>query len=305
MFKDIKSNEEAKEFLQKELRLNREAGTYIFYGGDRGLLKLFAKAFAKGLNCDVYDDDFCGECESCKRIESETQGDFEILEDLSGIKIEAIRELLYKNSVTSYEGKNKIYVLRDIELMRKEASNALLKLIEEPNEKTFFILLANSLNILPTIKSRGILVNIKIQSAEDLEVSEFEYNFFSGNALDIEEYKKREDIDLNSTFSYEDIGLAINLWVENRDLKDKVDIYKSLRDFINVKDYLNSAEKIFFAEEIVNSNLQREEIKIIFSYLVKLLNPKNKKLEECLELKGMTRSPVNLKNLLITFFNKI
>ena len=51
MFKDIISNEEAKNFLINELKGKREQGTYIFYGEDRELLMEFAISYAKALTC--------------------------------------------------------------------------------------------------------------------------------------------------------------------------------------------------------------------------------------------------------------
>lgn len=305
MFADIISNEKAKVFLKNELKFDRESGTYLFYGIDRGLLKRFAKNFAKSLNCIEVEYDFCDKCESCLRIETETHGDLEILEDNSGIKIEKIRELGYKDSINSYEGRKKIYIIRDVDKLRKESGNALLKLIEEPNKGSFFILLSSTLNVLPTIKSRSIIVKIEQQTAEELGVTSFEYNFFQGDALEIEEYEKREDIDLQVGESYENIGVSLKKWQEGFDFKDKVEVYKSIRDFINVKDYLNVADKIYFIDEILNSGVEKDFIKNLINYLINLLDKKSNKLEEFLELKGMLKSPINLKNLLISLLSKI
>lgn len=230
MFEDLNSNKKAIEFLQKELRFKREAGTYLFYGVDRDLLKKFAKSFAKSLNCINYTDNFCGVCESCIRIESETHGDLEILDDITGIKIEKIRELVYRDSTTSYEGKKKIYIIRDVEKLRKESANALLKLIEEPNSGSFFILTSTGLNVLPTIKSRSILLNILQESAEEIGVTQEEYSFFLGKSKELEEYKNSE-IDLNEGNSFERIGHNIRSWVETKEFQYKVELYKSIEIF--------------------------------------------------------------------------
>jgi DNA polymerase-3 subunit delta' len=55
--------------------------------------------------------------------------------------------------------------------MRKESSNALLKIIEEPARDTFFFLMTNSLNILSTIKSRAILVEVNNLIETDEEIN--------------------------------------------------------------------------------------------------------------------------------------
>lgn len=168
MFRDIVSNEEAKSFLINELKSKRQQGTYIFYGEDRDLVMEFALAYAKALTCENAENDFCGVCDSCKRMDSLTHGDLEIYEDSNGIKIDRVRELAYRASTTSYEGGNRIFILRDVEKLKKESANALLKLIEEPEKGDFFILTANNLNILPTIKSRSIFLKIKTEVPKSL-----------------------------------------------------------------------------------------------------------------------------------------
>lgn len=304
MFEDLNSNKKAIEFLQKELRFKREAGTYLFYGVDRDLLKKFAKSFAKSLNCINYTDNFCGVCESCIRIESETHGDLEILDDITGIKIEKIRELVYGDSITSYEGKKKIYIIRDVEKLRKESANALLKLIEEPNSGSFFILTSTGLNVLPTIKSRSILLNILQESAEEIGVTQEEYSFFLGKSKELEEYKNSE-IDLNEGNSFERIGHNIRSWVETKEFQYKVELYKSIRDFLNTKDYLTLNDKLYFVDEILLNISDRELIKEIVSYTISLIGNRAENLEKILELKNIGRSSINLKNLLVTFYTNV
>ncbi|WP_448821133.1 ATPase [Cetobacterium sp.] len=304
MFEDLNSNKKAIEFLQKELRFKREAGTYLFYGVDRDLLKKFAKSFAKSLNCINYTDNFCGVCESCIRIESETHGDLEILDDITGIKIEKIRELVYRDSTTSYEGKKKIYIIRDVEKLRKESANALLKLIEEPNSGSFFILTSTGLNVLPTIKSRSILLNILQESAEEIGVTQEEYSFFLGKSKELGEYKNSE-IDLNEGNSFERVGHNIRSWVETKEFQYKVELYKSIRDFLNTKDYLTLNDKLYFVDEILLNTSDRELIKEIVSYTISLIGNRAENLEKILELKNIGRSSINLKNLLVTFYTNV
>ncbi|MGL4641981.1 MAG: ATPase [Cetobacterium sp.] len=305
MFKDFSSNKKAIDFLQKELNFGREAGTYLFYGADRELLKKFAKAFAKSLNCSNYIDDFCGVCESCIRIESETHGDLEVLDDITGIKIEKIRELAYKDSTTSYEGKRRIYLIRDIEKLRKESANALLKLIEEPNSGSFFILMSSGLNILPTIKSRSILVNFIRETYLEIGVEEDEYNFFLGKSKELDFYKNSTSIDLKEGCSFEKIGSNIKNYIDTDEFYYKVEMYKSIRDFINTKEYLTLVDKVYFIDEILLSTNDRELIRDVLTYTLSLVGNRNKNLEKLLELKNMAKSSINLKNLLTIFYTNI
>ena len=69
--------------------------------------------------------------------------------------------LLRKLSMKSYEGEYKIAIIWMAEKMRTDTANKLLKLLEEPPEKTVFLLIAEDAEeLLATIKSRTALVKI-------------------------------------------------------------------------------------------------------------------------------------------------
>jgi DNA polymerase III delta prime subunit len=71
------------------------------------------------------------------------------------IGISQIRDVLERLKFFPYELKRKFCIIKKAQKMNAEASNALLKSLEEPTEKTIFILLANDAeSILPTIVSR-------------------------------------------------------------------------------------------------------------------------------------------------------
>ena len=80
--------------------------------------------------------------------------------------------LLRKLSMKAYEGEYKIVILWMAEKMRVDTANKLLKILEEPPEKTVFLLIAEDQEeLLATIKSRTALVKVpaieinKIQEA--------------------------------------------------------------------------------------------------------------------------------------------
>ncbi len=303
MIKDIVSNEEVKTFFRNELKADKKSGTYLFYGSDTDQLMEFALYFTKGLCCETLEGDFCDTCNVCRKIDKLIYSDLEVLDDPNGIKVDVVRELAYKSSSSSYEGGKKIFILKDIQKMKKEAGNSLLKLIEEPNEGSFFILLSSSLNILPTIKSRSILVKIKKRNAEELEADDFTYTFYMGNSEDIKGFKNSE-INLNESEFYGNIGNFLKKYTETKELEYKTGIYKCIRDFIKGKYYISPQEKIFFVEEIMRGTSDKELYRKIIEYTIYVLGDMQG-LEKRLTLKGMLRYPVNMKLVLLELFLKI
>ena len=78
--------------------------------------------------------------------------------------------LLRKLSMKSYEGEYKIAIIWMAEKMRVDTANKLLKLLEEPPEKTVFLLIAEDAEeLLATIKSRTVLVKIPAIETNALE----------------------------------------------------------------------------------------------------------------------------------------
>lgn len=310
MFKDIISNEEAKKFLINELKNQKEEGTYIFYGEDKELLMKFALSFSKALTCKEIKYDFCDKCESCMRMNSLTHGDLEIFEDENGVKIEDIREIGRIASSTTYEGGNRIFIIKDTEKLKKESSNALLKIIEEPEKGNYFILLSKNLDLLPTIKSRATIVKIKNRTPEELGVNLDEYKFFLGKGKEIEKYLEY-NLDIESGFSYEKLGESIsnylklkkefvetkNLELEKNTLENKIKIYKGLINLYNNIDYIDVAERLNLGEEIaVSCNNDRNIALEICDYICHFIKDFDK-LEKIMEIKNKIKGNVNLKLL--------
>ena len=80
--------------------------------------------------------------------------------------------LLRKLSMKAYEGDYKIAIIWMAEKMRVETANKLLKLLEEPPEKTVFILIAeNQDQLLSTIRSRTALVTVPAIDVADMEAA--------------------------------------------------------------------------------------------------------------------------------------
>ena len=112
-----------------------------------------ALAFAAALVCEKGG---CGSCNNCKSALAGVHGDVEIVktEGLS-IKIDEIRELITRAAWAPSVGLYRVVVIEDADRLTESAANALLKAIEEPGERTVWLLCApTATDVLPTIRSR-------------------------------------------------------------------------------------------------------------------------------------------------------
>ncbi len=126
-----------------------------------------AVAFAAALICS---QDGCGTCVDCRAAKAGTHADVEIIrtEGLS-IKIEEIRELLTRVAWAPAMGGWRVVVMEDADRLTESAANALLKAIEEPGNRTVWLLCAPTLHdVLPTIRSRCRHLQLVTPSAKDV-----------------------------------------------------------------------------------------------------------------------------------------
>lgn len=283
-------------FINVELKLNRSSGTYLFYGEDRTKNFSEALAFIKKLFTRNETD-----LEKRKnleaRIDNRSHTDFFVF-DIPAI--DDVREIKSISYSSSNENGIKVFLIKDIKNIRREAANALLKVIEEPTANNFFVLLAPDLEILATIKSRSILYKIKKDSPEDLAVDKYIYDFFLGSSEDIKNYKE-ENLSLSYEVTYTNIANIIKNYEDEANTKHKIRLYLAIRDFIGESSNLNTFERISFAENIYSAYKDKETLDLIIKYSLNLIK-NHKNLKEKLLMKKMLRFPVNYKVFLINFF---
>ncbi|WP_440907881.1 AAA family ATPase [Candidatus Pelagibacter sp.] len=89
----------------------------------------------------------------------------DVLEEKKNIDINQIRELIINLNKSSFNNKKRFVLIDNIELLNLNSINALLKILEEPNENINFILINNNKRILPTLKSRCL--NFKVFLTKD------------------------------------------------------------------------------------------------------------------------------------------
>ena len=286
------------EFLKNELSFNRESGTYLFYGDD--LEKNYSIALE--FSAELFSRNIENKNEKNKITDKTFRNLYSDLMVVDNLNIDTVRERIKKSYTSSHEGGAKVFILKNIQDIRKESANAMLKLIEEPTKDNFFVLISKRLNILSTIKSRSIIYRIRKSTPEELGVDRYIYNFFLGFSNDIEKYKGKE-IDLMLEKSYTAIGGVLKEYEKEKNIEVKIDLYKCLRNFVQESSNLKKYEKIKFAEDIY-LNSSKESTSIIVEYLINLVK-RDKNLKEKLEYKKMLRYPVNIKLLLINLIMSI
>ncbi|MBM4321139.1 MAG: DNA polymerase III subunit delta', partial [Deltaproteobacteria bacterium] len=157
-FADIQGQDAAVAKLRRALREGRVPHAYLFCGPIGVGKERTALVLAQALQCRKLPDDGCGRCEPCRKVAGARHPDVAVVrvpEGRSRVLIEQMRELQQCLAFRPYEGRNRVIVFPDAEVMTEEAANSLLKTLEEPPEQTHFVLTSSQpQNLLDTIRSR-------------------------------------------------------------------------------------------------------------------------------------------------------
>ena len=307
----MKSKEVLSAF-EKEVKQNKISASYLFYGDKRVDLLFYALEFSKMvMTKDVEDEEEKKNIE--KRIENFQYSDIEVINRKNeNIKIDEVRELIYDAIESAYSSPKKIFILCGIENLRKESSNALLKILEEPPKDVYFILLARSLNIISTIKSRTIKFHLEGASNEELGVSKEIYYFFDGNENNIKRYKENgipleeyedginsyEDALSNNENSSSDAGFLEIIINYNRSIEY---IVRKIRFF--------SIEEVYMLVNEIETEFKQER-ELLGDLLGKIIiaakrTVNGENLKKMINMKNSLRSNVNVRSILFNFFNTL
>jgi DNA polymerase-3 subunit gamma/tau len=156
-FRDLVGQTHVTETLANAIRNNRVAHAYIFSGA-RGVGKTTAaRILAKALNCvNGPTPEPCGECDSCKEIAAGTSLDVIEIDAASNRGIDQIRELREMVRYAPAASRSKVVILDEAHMLTGEASNALLKTLEEPPDRVIFVMATTEPeNLVDTIRSRS------------------------------------------------------------------------------------------------------------------------------------------------------
>ena len=156
-FEEIAGQQHITRTLANAIRAGRIPPAYIF-SGQRGVGKTTtARILAKALNCEKGPTaEPCNECRFCRDVTSGSSLDVMEIDAASNRGIDQIRELREMVRYASAGGRYRVVILDEAHQLTDEASNALLKTLEEPPERVLFILATTQPEDLPdTIRSRS------------------------------------------------------------------------------------------------------------------------------------------------------
>lgn len=168
-FSEVVGQGHVKPVLMAMVRSGDVPPALLFYGF-RGTGKTtVARIFAAALNCqNTEKGDACGECESCVSVFS---GSSQSVLEIDAASNGGVADVRYLRDHVAYAhaGDWRVVILDEAHSMSTEAFNALLKLMEEPPDKTVFVLVTTHFeHIIPTVKSRSMQFDFRRLSSEQI-----------------------------------------------------------------------------------------------------------------------------------------
>ena len=255
MFENLVGNEKVKEYLNSTIENKNISHSFMFVGKPGIGKKQFAHQYAEMIMClqDGKCDGNSVKCDSCVKFEGNANPDYvEITPDGKTLKIEQIRNLQARIVEKPITSRRKVYVIDDADLMSEEAQNCLLKTLEEPPEYAVIILIvSNESRILPTIKSRCVIIKFQPLTLKEIkqvkpELSDDLIQLLEGSLLNAENIEQKKE-------QYAQLLNLVNV-LENKQLVEVFNsadlLYKGKDDIITLLEYLNL---IFFSRNEINA----------------------------------------------------
>lgn len=174
-FKDVVGHRDIIQYIQDAVQQNKVSHAYILNGQRGSGKKMLAKLFAMALQCESGQTEPCGMCRSCVQANHGNQPDIITVkhEKPASISVDDVREQINGDiMIKPYSSPYKVYIIPEADLMTPQAQNAILKTIEEPPEyAVIFLLTENADSLLPTIRSRCVM--LKLRNIKDKLVKKY------------------------------------------------------------------------------------------------------------------------------------
>ena len=263
------------------LFLNQKLPNKILLSGEKGIGKStlayhlvnYVLSSDEDLSYDIKNFVINPENKSFKLIINKSNPNFisiDINDDKKSIDINQIRNLIITLNKSSFNKKPRFVLIDNIELLNINSVNALLKILEEPNDNIYFILINNNKKILPTLKSRCLNFKIQLSSSQSLDITNqiLNDNFMNlineelinnystpGKILNLLDFANQNDLDLKE----------INL----KELIKKIIMEKKYKKDPSIKYLLYSLIEIYFRKNI---SIKNTKLINIHNYFLKKIN---------------------------------
>lgn len=204
--KILQDREEFKKVLE-DIRLGKQAHSYLIISNDSFTAKEFTRLIANALLCS----DLCGKCENCIKL-GKDHPDVKYFPKKNQLLVEDSNYIVDESFVKPIFADSKIFIIDDFDKSTSEAQNKLLKVLEEPNSNMYYLLsTSNAQNVLPTIKSRCFKIEIGAFSRDiiEKELTEFDRdtkeialalgNGYLGRTIELSKKKNLGDIFMLAT----------------------------------------------------------------------------------------------------------
>ena len=210
---------------------------------------------------------------SYKLIQNGSHPNFSLIDidfEKKNIDINQIRELIKLLNKSSFKNEPKFILIDNIEYLNLNSVNALLKILEEPSEDTYFILINNNKQILPTVKSRCLDFKISISNSQSTRISNqllgekisnlihsdyLDYYFTPGLVLNLIEFSKINSINIKEVSLDVFLKKIINENLYKKKDSSKYVIYYLIELFLKRKTNLDINNYYFeFIHKINNVN---------------------------------------------------
>lgn len=162
---------DVREMLSKIFSQNDIPHAFLFEGPRGSGKTSAARIIAKILNCEHLskDNEPCNTCGQCISITKGTNIDVIELDAASHRGIDDIRLIRESVKLAPANAKKKVYIIDEAHMLTTEASNALLKTLEEPPSHVVFILATtNPEKLIDTIKSRTVRIVFKKATTDEI-----------------------------------------------------------------------------------------------------------------------------------------
>lgn len=181
LFNAIKGQDRPIAMLKNYLAQSCLEGGYLFSGPEGIGKKLTALTLAKALNCEQGFGEPCAGCPPCLKIEKNQHPDVHLIgQGDCDIKIDDIRRLQHQINLRPYEGRKKVFIIDNAHQLTADASNALLKVLEEPPKDSLIIIISDK----PSLLFKTILSRCKVLKFSPLERERLKQLFMEDFRLD-------------------------------------------------------------------------------------------------------------------------